>query len=180
MLNNSLRFGLLGLLVLVTAVTGRCEDLPAQADWVAFASDDGKVTAQFPKMPTANTQTVNTAIGKLTVKMHIIESDEWSFLISHLTYPVDPKEYDADEGLKGAVNGAAANIGGAIVESANIKQGGFPGKEVLIQGKEGIFVKVRMSIDPQGPTLFQGLVVGSKEFVTSVDAKYFLDSIKVK
>ena len=170
----------LALLACLGAVAGCNQAMPPQAEWVAFTSDDGRVTAKFPQAPTKTTQTAPTAIGTLTITMNTVESRTYSFMVSHLTYPVDPSEYDAKAGLEGAVEGAATNVSGKILTRTDIEQSGFAGKEVLVHGKDDIFARVRMYIDPAGPTLFQGLAVGSKELVNGPDATFFLESMTVK
>ena len=168
------------LLVCLGGFAGCNQAIPPQGEWVSFKSSDGKVDAKFPFKPKEKTEVANSPIGMLTVKMQLVETRKAAFIVSHLTYPVDPSEYDANAGLAGAVEGAAANISGTIVQSTDIEQSGFPGKEVLIRGKDDIYAKVRMYIDPNGPTLFQGLAVGDKEFAEGADTAFFLDSFKVQ
>ena len=180
MSNTFRRIECLMLLAVLGAVAGCNQAMPPQGEWISFTSDDGRVSAKFPKAPTKTTQTAPSAIGSLTITMNIVESRTYSFMVSHLTYPVDPSDYDATAGLEGAVEGAATNVGGKILTQTDIEQSGFAGKEVLIHGKDDIFAKVRMYIDPNGPTLFQGLAVGSKEMVNGPDATFFLESMTVK
>ena len=66
--------GLLLLAVVASAGVAVGVELPARDQWVAFASDDGKVNAQFPKAPKENTQKVDSPIGPLKVSMHIAET----------------------------------------------------------------------------------------------------------
>ena len=177
------------MLVSLAAIAGCDRELPteveaeidaAPAQWATFTSDDGRFSAEFPAAPEETTQSVDSPIGSLTITMHTYESGNTAYMISHLTYPVDPSQYDVDAGLAGAVQGAASNVSGTVVESNDIEQSGFPGKEALIQGQDGMHARVRMYIDPNGPTLFQGLAVGPKTVVNGADAKKFLDSITVK
>jgi hypothetical protein len=154
--------------------------MPPHSEWTKVTSDDGRVSALFPRPPKTQSQTVDTAIGKLDIKMTIYESGSNAFLTSHMTYPVDPAEYDVAAGLDGAAQGAAQNVKGTIVENDDIEAFGFPGKSLLVSAPQGAFVRGRIFIDPAGPTLFQAQVVGTRAAVDGPDAKAFLDSLTIK
>lgn len=154
--------------------------LPPQSEWTKVTSDDGRVSASFPRPPKTQSQNIDTAIGKLNIKMTIYESGNNAFLTSHMTYPVDPEQYDVAAGLDGAAQGAAQNVNGTIVENDDIEGFGFPGKSLLVSTPQGAFVRGRVFIDPAGPTLFQAQVVGSRADVDGPDAKAFLDSLAIK
>lgn len=154
--------------------------LPPHSEWTKVTSEDGRVSALFPRQPKSQSQTVDTALGKLNIKMTIYESGNNAFLTSHMTYPVDPSQYDVAAGLNGAAQGAAQNVKGTIVEDDDIEGFGFPGKSLLVSTPQGAFVRGRVFIDPAGPTLFQAQVVGSRADVDGPDAKAFLDSLSIK
>lgn len=154
--------------------------LPPHSEWMKVTSEDGRVSALFPRPPKSQSQDIDTAIGKLNIKMTIYESGNNAFLTSHMTYPVDPDDYDVAAGLDGAAQGAAQNVKGTIVENDDIEGFGFPGKSLLVSTPQGAFVRGRVFIDPAGPTLFQAQVVGTRADVDGPDAKAFLDSLAIK
>ena len=154
--------------------------LPSQSEWTKVTSDDGRISALFPRPPETQSQTVDTAIGKLTIKMTIYESGNNAFLINHMTYPIDPAEYDVAAGLAGAAQGAAQNVKGTILEDDDLEAFGFPGKSLLISAPQRAFVRGRIFIDPAGPTLFQAQVVGTRAVVDGPDTAAFLDSLVIK
>jgi hypothetical protein len=143
-------------------------------------SEDGRVSALFPRPPKTQSQSVDTKIGKLEIKMTIYESGSNAFMTNHMTYPVDPSQYDVAAGLNGAAQGGAQNVKGTIIENDDIEAFGFPGKAILISAPNGAFVRGRIFIDPAGPTLFQAQVVGTRAAVDGPDAAAFLDSVTFK
>lgn len=154
--------------------------LPPQSEWTKVTSDDGRVSALFPRPPESQSQSVDTALGKLDIKITMYESGSNAFLTSHMTYPVDPAEYDVQAGLSGASQGAARNVSGTILEDKDIEAFGFPGKSILISTPQGAFVRGRIFIDPAGPTLFQAQVVGTRAAIDGPDTAAFLDSVTLK
>lgn len=177
---NRLATGVMFLLC-VGAVTG-CGNsaLPPQSEWTTVTSEDGRMSALFPRPPKYQNQSVDSALGKLDIKITMYESGSNAFLISHMTYPVDPSEYDVQAGLAGASQGAAQNVKGTILEDNDIVASGFPGKSILISTPEGAFVRGRIFIEPAGPTLFQAQVVGTRAAIDGPNTSAFLDSVTLK
>ena len=161
------------------AMSGCGAQLPPQSEWVSFTTTDGKVTASFPKQPTITTQSVDSPIGKLDFVITMADYGSKAFLINHLTYPVDPSQYDVAVGLNGAAQGAAQNVQGTLEEDEDITLLGFPGKSLLVKTPQGLWVRGRICIDPAGPTLYQIQCVGPQDFVNGSVAKEFLDSLAI-
>lgn len=172
------------VIVLLVGIGGICGcgelGLPPQSEWTKVTSDDGRVSALFPRPPRTQIETVDTSIGKLIIKITIYEAENSAFLINHMTYPLDPSQYDVDAGLAGAAQGAAQNVKGTILEDDDLEAFGFPGKSLLISTPDGAFVRGRIFIDPAGPTLFQAQVVGTRAAVDGSDTAVFLDSLTIK
>lgn len=172
------------VLVLLVAAVGLCgcgdSGLPPHSEWIKVASDDGRVSALFPRQPKIQTQSVDSPIGTLEIKLTIYEAGSNAFLTNHMTYPLDPSQYDVAAGLAGAAQGAAQNVKGTILEDDDIEAFGFPGKSLLISTPEGAFVRGRIFIDPAGPTLFQAQVVGTRAAIDGPDTAAFLDSFSIK
>ena len=112
--------------------------------------------------------------------MHMYESGNTAFMVSDVTYPVPPGQYDAAAGLEGACQGAAQNVNGTVVEKTDIEKFGYPGKSLLVRTPENHFVRSEIFIDPQGPTLVQAICVGSRALVDGSDADFFFDSLSIK
>ena len=58
--------------------------LPPQSEWTKVTSDDGRMSALFPRPPKTQSETVDSKIGKLTIKMTIYEAGNDAFLINHM------------------------------------------------------------------------------------------------
>lgn len=154
--------------------------LPPHANWIAHTSPDGRVSVKFPFTPKEQTETVQSALGKLEIKITMHESGNTAFMVSDLTYPVPPDQYDAKVGLEGAAEGAATNVNGTILSNDDIEGFGFAGKEIVIKAPQGLFIRGRIYIDPAGPTLFQAQCIGTRELIDGPDAKAFFDSLKIE
>jgi hypothetical protein len=154
---------------------------PPVDEWQPVTSKDGKITAKFPAAPKAHTQAIDSAIGKLTIKMLIYQSavPDVAFMTSQVLYPVDPADYDVKAGLRGALEGARGNVQGKIESQKNIKMFGMPGKEAVISTKQGISIKTWIFIDGKGPALYQFQVAGSPKFLKQVETQAFFDSVSV-
>lgn len=150
---------------------------PTTADGV-FSSPDG-MRARFPGQPTAQPAQIPTEVGTLDVTFYVYEEADGAMTIAAITYPIPPDEYDAQAGLDGAVDGAAANIGGTVLSRTEISRDGLPGRDARIEAPDDFFVRALMFVDPAGPTLYQAQVVGSADYVDGPAAAAFLDSVTI-
>jgi len=154
--------------------------LPPHSEWTKVTSEDGRISALFPRPPESQNKSLDSEIGKLDFEMTVYESGTSVFITTQLTYPIDPSQYDVEAGLDGAAQGAAQNVNGTLLENDDIEAFGFPGKSLLISAPQGIFLRGRVFIDPAGPTLFQAQVGGTRAVVDGPDAAAFLDSLTLK
>ena len=128
--------------------------------WVDFTTENGAMSAKFPKEPTTEDQIAPTDIGDVEFSMttYADESNNQFFMVSSLDYAVNPDEYDVEKGLEGAKNGAVENSGSTLVSEEPSDRFGIPGKKLIMkntaQGGE-LTIRAELYIDPKGPTLHQ-------------------------
>ena len=166
-------FALLALLT-ATALTARGQDFKP------YASADGKYTILFPGA--VKSQTTDIEAGKDTLKLTLDTVElkgDITFLVSYVDTtdavaktPAGPrleKVRDGNKGLKGTV----LDDKEITVARGDEK---FPGRDVLIETPAG-FIRNRMVIVDK--RLYQVMVQGSKEVVTSPSADKFIASFEL-
>ncbi len=149
------------------------------SSWSSYNSYDSSYTVSFPEKPTEKKDYLETAIGKVYFAEASYSKDKNYYSTSHTTYPVDPKQYDAEKGLDGSRDGISKSINMEIVREEKIKINGFPAREVEMKGKEGA-VLAHLILDPNGPTLYQVFVVSGDGNVNTPENKAFLNSFSIK
>ena len=173
----------LRLPVLVTLVflAGCGEPIPPNVDdWLL--QENGNMSVRVPQKPKKESHSINhPAIGRIDFDIYVSSFSRTSgFMFMQQKYPIPPSQYDAAMGLEGAVSGMASESGGTIVDSFSIDNQPIPGKEALMSAnKENLWVRARLYIDGDGPTLYQFQVIGPKDFVEGKAANDFFDSAKI-
>lgn len=153
-------------------------------DWVDFTTENGAMSIKFPQQPTTEEQVAPSDIGdvEFSMTMYADESEKQLFMVSSLEYPIDPAEYDVEQGLEGAKNGALQNSGATLISDEPTDRFGIPGKKLLMtsteQGSE-LTVRAEVYIDPKGPTLHQIMMVVEGDNIDTPAANAFFDSAEI-
>jgi hypothetical protein len=151
----------------------------AISSWTQYTAYDSSYTVSFPEKPTEKKDYLQTAVGKVYFAEASYTKDKSYYSTSHTTYPVNPKQYDAEKGLDGSRDGISKSIKMDIVREEKIKINGFPAREVEMKGKDGA-VLAHLILDPNGPTLYQVFVVSGDGDVNTPENKAFLNSFSLK
>ncbi|MEB3226015.1 MAG: hypothetical protein VKJ86_09450 [Synechococcus sp.] len=155
------------------------------ADWVDFQTENNKLSVKFPGTPQTESQTTPSDLGdlKFTMTSYTDEANTQFFMVSSVTYPVDPAQYDAAQGLEAAKQGAASNSGSTILSDEASDRFGIPGKKLVMNATqdngEVYTTRAEIYIDPKGPTLHQILIVTEGDRVNSPEANAFFDSVNI-
>ncbi|NJN73722.1 MAG: hypothetical protein HC799_13385 [Limnothrix sp. RL_2_0] len=153
-------------------------------NWVDFTTENKAISIKFPGPPETQEQTAPTNTGEVQFSMttYADESSKQFFMVSSVDYPVNPDEYDVEQGLEGAKNGAAQNSGSTIVSDEASDRFGIPGKKLVMnkteQG-ETLTIRAELYIDPKGPTLHQIMIVVQGDDVNTPEANAFFDSAQI-
>jgi len=117
-------------------------------DWVLF--EDGYCKILFPKTPDDQTENTNTAIGALTMHIHMYQvpdgamDDNFLYGVIETEYPDSVinsnKKELLDKFFRNSIDGAVKNVNGKLLTETKIQLDGFPGREFRIDFKDGLAV----------------------------------------
>ncbi|AFY37756.1 putative lipoprotein [[Leptolyngbya] sp. PCC 7376] len=165
------------------------EDTPTSTvvdteNWVDFTTENDAISVKFPGEPTTEKQVAPSDIGdvEFTMTTYADDSDKQFFMVSSLDYPVNPEEYDVEQGLEGAKNGALQNSGSTLISEEPSDRFGIPGKKLLMKNTEQggeLTIRAELYIDPKGPTLHQIMMVGEGDAVDTPEVNAFFDSAQI-
>ncbi|MBY0534281.1 MAG: hypothetical protein K2P88_00395 [Chitinophagaceae bacterium] len=142
----------------------------------------------FPNKPTASTQQIPSAVGELTLNLHMLEAKDGDkedillYMTNETDYPdtvVNSKYTDRLETFfKGSIEGMLKNTGGQLLESKNLEMKGYSGRQVKIDYQNGVAtIVVQLYLVKNKLILAQVFVKPDKEGNT--DQKTFFDSFKI-
>lgn len=149
-------------------------------DFKPFASGEGKYKAQFPG--TVKTATTDVQAGKDTLKLTLDSVElkgDITFQVSYIDASEEVGKRPPGPRLE-KVRDAVKGEKGKVIEDKEITvplgDEKFPGRDVLFETPNG-YLRNRMVI--VGRRLYQVMVSGSKEVVTSPTADKFIDSFEL-
>lgn len=147
-------------------------------DYKPYASADGRYKALFPGPVKTETTDVKATAGTLKLTLDSVEVSEGViFLVTYIDVPdavakspVGPRLDKVRDGNKGT--------DGKVHTDKEIAVGAdkHPGRDLLIE-KPTFFLRNRVVI--AGNRLYQVMVQGSKEFVTSKEVDRYFDAFEV-
>ena len=147
------------LITLTTFFLASCSTLD-KVNLRSFSPENNNFSVLMPGNPRFQTQTVNTAVGLIEIKMYISEVDGIAYLIDSNEYPEKVIETSPKLILDGARNGAVKNVYGKLISETIISLDGYPGRELNIAIADG---GARARIYLVKNALYQLIVVGPGE-----------------
>ncbi|MBM3979859.1 MAG: hypothetical protein FJ304_06170 [Planctomycetes bacterium] len=161
---------LIGFALVVSGADGQ--------DFKQHSSAEGRYKAQFPGE--VKTETNDITIGKDKLKL-VLESVELKgdtvFMVSYIDATEAGAKTPAATRLDKVRDGNKGDAG-KVVSEKDITVGAerFPGRDIVIE-MPSHFIRNRVVI--VGPRLYQVMVQGTKEVVTSASADRFLNSFEI-
>jgi hypothetical protein len=143
---------------------------PAGAVWKRFRYDADKFSVEFPAEPQAKATDSNTGTRYFTS----LENDSFAYFVEKAELPADLKK-TADEVFEGYVNGAAVGTNSKIKSQKPISLSGHPGREFVLES-DTLVMQFRLYL--LNKTLYQVLVVASKNMASRAEADRFLNSFE--
>lgn len=139
--------------------------------FVEFQPKDGGFKVLMPGQPQVRSQ---NEPGR-AVTMYCVENANGAYSVGVVEVklpPNTPQEMILEMGCRGAVR----SVQGKVTKSKTISlEGKYPGREVSADmGKDGGVFRARFYL--VGPRIYQVLVMGYSDWVSSADADKFLDS----
>jgi hypothetical protein len=151
---------------------------PAKKEWFTQTTADGSMKVSFPVKPKLISKTQKSPVGDLKIDVIQCKQKDAAFTANATTLPVNPADYDANAGLRGAVD-MQKKGGNEFISEKDINKNGLPGKEIVLKNAQGLYIKARSFIDGSVPRIYQVNVVSiNKADIESEDATKFLDSIE--
>jgi hypothetical protein len=151
---------------------------PPAASPKPFESTKGKFKVQFPPGQVHDlTQEIDTPLGKQTAYIYAVDvRPGFGCLAGYSDYPEVALNTPAQHTLAGVRHGHANN--GTILTDSEITCGTekHPGREYVIE-KPRNFWRYRTVL--AGTRLYQLMVMGTREEITSKEADQFLDSFEI-
>jgi hypothetical protein len=145
-----------------------------------FVSKDWKFAVKFPGKPEEKTQP-----GPAGIKMtaFVIDGKDGAMVIGVADMPIPAGEKDEviQDRLDGSRDGAIRNVGGELTSSSQITIGKkkYPGREFSATLTKPAVGQMRCRVYLVGKRLYQVLVIGTNDYVTSKEATAFLDSFRL-
>jgi len=168
-----------------TAVAGEIAKLdiekPEAVHWKTYRAGDRSFSLKFPGQPEENDTEIPTGDGSLTMHALTAEAGGVAVVFTWVNDypPLLEQGYDTEEILTNASKGAAANVGGAVLDKKFLKHKAYDGIEfrVALMGGAGL-IKSRVYV--AGKRLYQAIITGPMVKVTSDKMNPFLDSIDIR
>lgn len=151
---------------------------PAALEFTAFASTTGRYKTIFPGAVKTETTELKTPAGPRTLTFDSVALEgDVRFMVTYVDPPEDVTKQPPGPRLD-KVRDAAKGADGKVVLDKEVAVGAekHPGRDVLIEKPQ---YAVRNRIVIAGPRLYQVLLQGPKQFVTSRDADRFFDAFEV-
>lgn len=164
--------------LLAVALLAAAAQQPAALQFQPFASAAGRYKVIFPGAVKTESTEITTPAGPRTLTFDSVSLDaDVRFMVTFVDPPDDVAKQPPGPRLD-KVRDAAKGSDGKVVSDKDVQVGAekYPGRDVLI---EKPLYAVRNRIVIAGPRLYQVLVQGPKEFVTSRDADRFFDAFEV-
>jgi hypothetical protein len=150
----------------------------AQVDFKLYASTDGRFKVQFPGPVTTDVVEVPSGKDKLKITTDSVElRGGTAFLVTYVDAP--PEVANAAAGPRiDKVRDANKGERGKVLQEKELTIGmeKYPARDVLIQTQDG-YLRNRIVI--AGPRLYQVMIRGARDVVTSASADMFLASFEV-
>ena len=162
----------------LVALVGLFVAASAGQEFTPYASSAGRYKVLFPG--TVKTETTDVKAGKDTLKLTLDSVElkgDTVFLVSYIDttdevakQPTGPRLDKVRDGNKGPA--------GKVIEDKDVTVGPekYPGRDVLIQTPGG-YLRNRIVI--AGKRLYQVMIQGTKEVVTSPSADRFIESFEI-
>jgi hypothetical protein len=101
-----------------------------------------------------------------------------AYLTQNTKLSVNPNQLDVEEVLD-TVIASVSEDGANVTNPKKIRLNGLPGREFIVQDKEGVVMKMRAFVNPKVPALYLAIVStenGDKDFP---EAQAFLNSLSI-
>lgn len=149
-----------------------------KAEWKEFRSSEGRFSVMVPQDPQEATQSLNSALGPLT--MHTFQENEilLSMMCAYTDFPMrEGVTMDPEKAFDGSRNEIAKTQEATVVSEKPITVNGYPGRLIVMTKNGGLNLKLKLIW--ASPRYYEVLVVAQDLRAGSEDIDRFLDSFKI-
>jgi hypothetical protein len=168
----------LAMVLLVSPLDPTAAADPPKPEYRPFASSAGRYKVLFPGPVKTETTDVKTELGDLKLTLDSVDlAPDVTFLVTFIDFPASGATVEPGRRLDRVRDGNKGPSGKLVSEremAVGVEK--HPGREVLIE-KPQAFLRNRIVI--AGNRLYQVMIQGPREFVTSPAADRFFDSFEV-
>ena len=143
------------------------------SSWYRYTATDGSYSALFPGQPEESVEPDSSV-----QVMYEDRANNRAYLTQKSFLSVNPNQLDVEEVLD-AVIASLSEDGAKVTNKTKIRLNGLPGREFIVQDKEGVVMKMRAFVNPKVPALYLAIVStenGDKDFP---EAQAFLNSLSI-
>jgi hypothetical protein len=168
------------LLVVVWVIVPAAAAGEPPTRWHDYTSKEGRFAVSFPGPPKEERHTVKTPAGPLTTTTVIARLNRAAVctVAYHDVSDAAVKASTADQRLNLLRDGAVQSLQGKLLSEKKVERDRFPGRELLIELPDQAVYRTRVYV--AGARVYQVVVKGPPEAVTSQEADRFLDSFHIK
>ena len=164
------------LLLLVLLLASGCG---GEKEWRRFEPEIGGFSILFPGTPEKQTETVPTAGGTIETTFFLVEQEDMGYSVNLADYSeMSLSESDVEVVLDGAREGAVRNVGGELLEEAEITLDGHPGRALKIAVDDEFVVDARFYLVGNRLYVLQAISIGQTSKPSRVEK--FLDSFQLE
>jgi len=149
--------------------------------WKKFKADQGAYTVEFPGRPELSEKVIPIEGGSIVMQLAGVQTADRAFMVTWVKDypPLTAAGIKSEDILTAASKGAAANVGGLIIESEFITKNGYEGIDysVSMMGGAGM---IRGQIFLVGKNFFQLVITGSIVDVLRDDTDRMIRSLNIK
>ena len=144
---------------------------PAPRAWKRYRYEVDGFSAEFPGEPKTTPNDGNTGTRYFTS----LENDNLAYFVERAELPAD-LDKTPEQIFDGYAGGAANGTKSEIKSQKPISLRSYPGREFILES-DTLIMTFRLYL--QGKTLYQVLVVATKELAPGAETKRFLDSFEI-
>jgi len=148
----------------------------ANKAWKMVQPENGGFTCEMPGEAKKATQNVFTAAGPINVVTYSLEVPKGTYMVNATAIPRNAPAATTVQRLDGARDGAVKNVKGKLLSEKQIKLDRYPGRELLIEPRQGVYIHQRIFMVED--RLIQAVAVSPSKEATEDIARFF-NSVKL-
>lgn len=143
-------------------------------DWYRYTAKDGSYSALFPGQPEESVESDSSV--QVTYEDR---ANKRAYLTQFGKLDTSPDQNEIEKAFDAAV-ASVTEDGSTVIEEKTISRQGIPGREVIVQSKDGMVMKMQIFINTEVPAMYMLAVAAETGNIDFPEAQAFLDSVSIK